>query len=77
MWTNALQPERTAVTFPEKANDHLKMLSAVIAFIANHPQTGKSRISDRVFARTASETESKLLCQIDDLFHCDLPWTEP
>jgi hypothetical protein len=60
------------MTILEKANDHQRMPKIIIAFIANDLQIGKSRFSYRIFGTMASETESKLVCLMNDLFHCDL-----
>jgi hypothetical protein len=61
------------MVFLEKANNHLATSGVLIAFVADDPQIRKNRICDCIFAAIASETEYKLLCQIKDLFHCDLP----
>jgi hypothetical protein len=83
-WTHFDEPGNSegirgeAETLPEtemagNAADHLRMPWVIIAFGANDARSGKSCIRHRMLATIASETKSKLLCQINDLFQSDLP----
>jgi hypothetical protein len=67
-----LQLEVSGPTFPERANDHLRKPWVIIVLVAKDPEIGNRRIGDNMFATIASDIESKLYCEMNHLFHCDL-----